>query len=224
VTDSIERTLAEVLDDGIFLAVRLSRVDGAADACRAAVRGGLSLLEITLTTPGALGIIRELAGEKGMTVGAGTVLTADDARAVADAGARFAMSPVLDPAVVEEAHRLGLLAIPGTGTATEILAAHRLGARLVKVFPAGPLGGPEFLRKVRGPLPHVPLVPTSGPTRQTLAEYVAAGASAVGVGSEVLGDGFSLDGVEADARALRAAMEAARRPLGGTRAAVPPRA
>ncbi|MGH2570244.1 MAG: bifunctional 4-hydroxy-2-oxoglutarate aldolase/2-dehydro-3-deoxy-phosphogluconate aldolase, partial [bacterium] len=124
---------------------------------------------------------------------------------------RFAMSPVLDPDVVEEAHRLGLLAIPGTGTATEILAAHRLGARLVKVFPAGPLGGPDFLRKVRGPLPHIRLVPTSGPTRGTLAEYLAAGASAVGVGSEVLADGFSLGGVEDAARALRSAMDAALR-------------
>jgi 2-dehydro-3-deoxyphosphogluconate aldolase/(4S)-4-hydroxy-2-oxoglutarate aldolase len=223
VKDSIDRTLAAALDDGIFLAVRLSRADGAVDACRAAVRGGLSLLEVTLTTPGALGIIRALAAAAGVTVGAGTVLTPEDARAVADAGARFAMSPVLDPDVVEEAHRLGLLAIPGTGTATEILAAHRLGARLVKVFPAGPLGGPDFIRQVRGPFPDVPLVPTSGPTRETLGEYVAAGAVAVGVGSEVLADGFSLARVEAAARALRSAMDAARLPARGAGGAVPRR-
>ena len=120
------------------------------------------------------------------------------------------MSPVLDPAVVEEAHRLGLLAVPGAGSATEILAAHRLGARLVKVFPSGPLGGPDFLRKVRGPLPDIPLVPTSGPTIDTVAEYVAAGAVAVGVGSEIVPEGFTLAGVEAAARRMRAALDAAR--------------
>lgn len=210
-SDIVERTRAAALADGVFLAVRLSSADGAADACRAAARGGLTLLEITLTTPGALGIIRELADEEGLTVGAGTVLTPDDARAVADAGGHFAMSPVLDPPVVEETHRLGLLAVPGAGSATEILAAHRLGARLVKVFPSGPLGGPDFLRKVRGPLPDIPLVPTSGPTIETVAEYVAAGAVAVGVGSEILPEGFRLPAVEAAARRMRAAMDAARR-------------
>jgi 2-dehydro-3-deoxyphosphogluconate aldolase/(4S)-4-hydroxy-2-oxoglutarate aldolase len=121
------------------------------------------------------------------------------------------MSPVFDAGVVAESHRLGLLAIPGTGTATEILAAHRAGARLVKVFPAGPLGGPDFLRKVRGPLPHIPLVPTSGPAAETIADYVAAGAVAVGVGSEVLGDGRSHERIERSARRVRAAMNAARR-------------
>jgi 2-dehydro-3-deoxyphosphogluconate aldolase/(4S)-4-hydroxy-2-oxoglutarate aldolase len=210
-TDSIETTLAAALDDGVFLAVRLPSPEGVAEACRAAARGGLTLLEITLTTPGALEIIRELADEPGLTVGAGTVLEADDARAVADAGGRFAMSPVLDPEVVEEAHRLGLLAVPGAGSATEILEASRLGARLVKVFPSGPIGGPGFLRKVRGPLPDIPLVPTSGPTRETLAEYIAAGAVAVGVGSEVLPPGFSLAAVEEVARGMRSAMNDARR-------------
>jgi len=216
VSDSIERTREAALRDGVFLAVRLSSATGAAEACRAAARGGLTLLEITLTTPGALGILRELAGDPGLTVGAGTVLTVDDARSAADAGARFAMSPVLDPEVVEEAHRLGLLAIPGAGSATEILRAHRLGARLVKVFPSGPIGGAEFLRKVRGPLPHVPLVPTSGPTRETVADYVAAGAVAVGVGSEVLPEGFAVDAVEEAARRMRAAMDAARSSAGGS--------
>jgi 2-dehydro-3-deoxyphosphogluconate aldolase/(4S)-4-hydroxy-2-oxoglutarate aldolase len=209
-SDSIERTHAAALDDGVFLAVRLGDSSGAADACRAAARGGLTLLEITLTTPGALGLIHELADDDGLVVGAGTVLTVDDARAVADAGGRFAMSPVFHPDVVDEAHRLDLLAVPGAGSATEILAAHRKGARLVKVFPAGPLGGPDFLRKVRGPLPDIPLVPTSGPTRETIGDYVAAGAVAVGVGSEVLPEGFSVEAVEEAARDMRSKMDAAR--------------
>lgn len=204
----IDATLAAVLADRVFLAVRLS--DGAplVDACRAAARGGLRVLEITLTTPGAIDAIRTLAREPDLVVGAGTVLTVEAAREVAEAGARFAMSPVLDADVVHEAHRLGLLAVPGAGSATEILAAHRTGARLVKVFPAGPLGGPDFLRKVRGPLPHIPLVPTSGPSAGTIADYVAAGAVAVGLGSEVMGDGRDLAGIGAAARRVRRAMDA----------------
>ena len=91
------------------------------------------------------------------------------------------MSPVFDAEVVAAAHQHGLLAVPGAATPTEILTAHRSGARLVKVFPAAALGGPSFLKAVRGPLPNIPLVPTSGPTADTLADYFAVGASAVGI-------------------------------------------
>jgi 2-dehydro-3-deoxyphosphogluconate aldolase/(4S)-4-hydroxy-2-oxoglutarate aldolase len=208
---SIEATLEACLADGVFLAVRLP-FGGAQllDACRAAARGGLRVLEITLTTPGALDAIRALSRENGLVVGAGTVLTAEAAREVAEAGGVFAMSPVLDAGVVAETHRLGLLAVPGTGTATEILAAHRSGARLVKVFPSGPLGGPDFLRKVRGPLPDVPLVPTSGPTAESIADYISAGAVAVGVGGEVFPAGFTSEIVERASRRLREAMDRAR--------------
>ena len=190
--------------------LRTAHAESARPAMDAAVRGGFRIIEFTLTTPGALEAIRELAAEGGAVVGAGTVLTVEDARAVAAAGGLFAMSPVLDPVVVEETHRLGLLAVPGAGSATEILAAHRTGARLVKVFPAGPLGGPGFLRKIRGPLPDIPLVPTSGPSIATFADYVAAGAVAVGVGSEVFTPGFTLDSVEAAARRTREAWDTAR--------------
>lgn len=206
----IRRIRDEVLADGVFLAVRLRSADGVVEACRAAVRGGLRVLEITLTTPGAVAAIRELAAEEGCVVGAGTVLTREQAREVAEAGGRFAMSPVFDPEVVREAHRLGLLAVPGAASPTEILAAHRCGALLVKVFPAGPLGGPDFLRKVRGPLPDIPLVPTSGPTVESIADYVAAGAVAVGVGGEVFPEGFTPASAEAAARRVRKAMDAAR--------------
>ena len=209
----IRRTLLDCLADGVFLAARLPADAPLVDACRAAARGGLRLLEITLTTPGALEAIRALADDEGVIVGAGTVLSVQDARDVAAAGARFAMSPVLDAAVIAESHRLGMLAIPGGGTATEILAASRAGALLVKVFPAGPLGGPEFLRKIRGPLPDIPLVPTSGPSAETLADYLAAGAVAVGVGTEVFTPGFTLDTIEAAARRLRTAMDRARQSL-----------
>lgn len=209
---SIDQTLDACLTDAVFLAVRLPfGGPPLLDACRAAARGGLRLLEITLTTPGALDAIRVLSKEPGLIVGAGTVLTIEAAREVAAAGARFAMAPTFDPEVIAETHRLGLLAVPGTGTATEILAAHRAGARLVKVFPSGPLGGPEYLRKVRGPLPDIPLVPTSGPSAETIADYLAAGAVAVGLGSEVFPAGFTLDVVEKAARRVREAMDRARR-------------
>ena len=166
-------------------------------------------MEVTLTTPGALDAIAALADEPECIVGAGTVLTAAEARDVAAAGGRFAMSPVVDPPVIAATHTAGLLAVPGAGTATEILTAHRAEARMVKVFPSGALGGPEFLRKIRGPLPGIQLVPTSGPTADTLGDYVAAGAVAVGVGAEVLADPTP-DAVEAAARRVRQAMDAAR--------------
>jgi 2-dehydro-3-deoxyphosphogluconate aldolase / (4S)-4-hydroxy-2-oxoglutarate aldolase len=212
--DSLQATLDACLADAVFLAVRLPHGgEPLLDACRAAARGGLRVLEITLTTPGAVEAIQALASEPGLVVGAGTVLTVQAAREVAAAGGRFAMSPTLDAEIVAESHRLGMLAVPGAATPTEILAAHRTGARLVKVFPSGPLGGPDFLRKVRGPLPDIPLVPTSGPTAGTFAEYLSAGAVAVGVGSEVFPPGFTLESAEAAARRLREAMDRARAAL-----------
>jgi 2-dehydro-3-deoxyphosphogluconate aldolase/(4S)-4-hydroxy-2-oxoglutarate aldolase len=221
----IERTLAAVLEEGVILCVRFSDGSRVVEACRAAVSGGLRVLELTLTTPGVLEAMRTLARDETILAGGGTVLTPDDARHVAAAGGRFALSPVFDPEVVDEAHRLGLLAIPGTATPGEILAAHRHGARLVKIFPAGALGGPAFLRAVRGPLPDVPLVPTNGPTAETLGEYLAAGAVAVGVGGEVFPEGYTLDGVRRAAGRVRAAVQAYRsgRGAGSTPGAPHPR-
>jgi len=205
----IDRTFAEVIADGVVLCIRMRDGAGVVDACRAAARGGLRVLEITLTTPGALEVIRALSRED-VIVGGGTVLSPDDVRAVAASGGRFALSPVFDPEVVDEADRLGLLAIPGASTPTEILAAHRHGARAVKVFPAGALGGPAYLRAIRGPLPDVKLIPTSGATAETLHEYLDAGAVAVGVGTDVFPPDFTLKSVEVAARKVRDSMNKAR--------------
>jgi 2-dehydro-3-deoxyphosphogluconate aldolase/(4S)-4-hydroxy-2-oxoglutarate aldolase len=207
---AIEHTVREVLADGVFLCVRLGAGAPLVDACRAAVQGGLTVLEITLTTPGALEAIEAMARVDGVVAGGGTVLKPADARRVGDAGGRFVLSPVFDRDVVEEAHRLGLLAVPGTATASEILTAHRAGARMVKVFPAAALGGAAYIRALRGPLPDVPLVPTNGITAETISDYVAAGAVAVGVGGDVFPPGFRLDHVTAAASRIRAAMDAAR--------------
>ena len=206
----VRATLKEVLEDGVFLCVRLDANDAVVDACRAAVRGGLTVLEVTLTTPGATDIISELSKDPGVIVGAGTVLTPDDVRLVARAGARFVMSPVFDPGVVDEAHLLDLLAVPGAATPREILAAHRHGASLVKVFPAEALGGPDYLRALLGPLPDVPMVPTSGPTADNAGEYIDAGAVALGVGRDIFAPGFTLQSVEMAAHRMRSAVDVAR--------------
>jgi len=208
--DAIERTMTEVIADGAILAVRLGASHSIVDVCRAAVRGGLRVLELTLTTPGALDAIEELAGEKDVIVGAGTVLDPREVEQVAARGGRFALSPVFEPAVIETAHKLGLLTVPGAGTPTEILRAHRAGARLVKVFPSAALGGPEFVRSVSGPFPHWKLVPTSGPTAENLHEYFAAGAVTVGVGREVFAPGFTIDSIADASKRIREAVEAAR--------------
>jgi 2-dehydro-3-deoxyphosphogluconate aldolase/(4S)-4-hydroxy-2-oxoglutarate aldolase len=210
VTLPIETTRDAIFEDGVVLCVRLGEGAPVVEACRAAIRGGLRIIELTLTTPGALEAIERVAKEETALVGGGTVLSPLEVRRVADAGGRFVFSPVFDPEVLAEAHRLGLLAVPGTATPTEILNAHRSGARLVKVFPSGALGGPAFLRAVRRPLPDVPLIPTSGPTAETLGQYLAAGAAAVGVGEEVFPEGFDLEAVETAACRVRSAFESAR--------------
>lgn len=207
---AVQQTRSSFLEDGIILCVRLGEGVPIIEGCRAAAKGGLRILEVTLTTPGALEVIRSLAADEDILVGAGTVLSPADVGPVADAGGRFALSPVFDPEVVAEAHRRGLLAVPGAATPKEILAAHRGGATLVKVFPAAALGGPNFLRAVRGPLPHIPLIPTSGPSAETIADYVAAGAVAVGIGREVFTEGFTPESVEKASRRVRKAMTAAR--------------
>jgi 2-dehydro-3-deoxyphosphogluconate aldolase/(4S)-4-hydroxy-2-oxoglutarate aldolase len=207
-SERIENTQQEILRDGVILCVRLGDGVNVLEACRAAIRGGLRVLEITLTTPGALDVISELGDEA--LVGAGTVLSTETVIAAASVGAQFVFSPTFDANVVDEATMNGVLAVPGATTPTEILRAHRHGARLVKVFPAGALGGPDYLRAIRGPLPDVAMIPTSGPTAETIPEYLAAGAIAVGVGAEVFHPGFTPESVEAAARRVRAAMDKAR--------------
>jgi 2-dehydro-3-deoxyphosphogluconate aldolase / (4S)-4-hydroxy-2-oxoglutarate aldolase len=205
----IGATLGDLLAEGIILCIRFQEGSRVLEACRAAIRGGLRVLEITLTTPDALTAIEELSREEGVIVGAGTVLTIDDLVAVERAGGRFVLSPVCDPEVLAAARERGILAIPGAATPTEALAAYRLGAKLVKIFPSGVLGGPAYLRAIRGPLGHIPMLPTSGPTSDTMGEWLAAGAIVVGVGPEVFPPDFTLEGVEASARRVRNSFDTA---------------
>jgi Entner-Doudoroff aldolase len=151
----------------------------AREALAASVRGGFRVLEVTLSTPGAVEIIADVARDDKLIVGAGTVLTVEQARAAVHAGARFLVSPVMDPDVIAEAGRLGVVAIPGCATATEMWNAHRAGAPLQKLFPA-PAGGPTWLRAVLAPMPFLRVIPTNGVEAENAAEWLAAGAFAVG--------------------------------------------
>jgi Entner-Doudoroff aldolase len=181
----------------------------ARNALAAAVRGGFRGLEVTLSTPGAVEIIADLSRDDRLLVGAGTVLTVEQARAASQAGARFLVSPVLDIEVVAEATRLGCVMVPGCATPTELWKAHRAGAALQKLFPS-PAGGPTWLRSVLAPMPFLRIIPTNGVEVENASEWFAAGAFAVGcVRSLFPADALAAhawDTIEARARALLAAI------------------
>jgi len=149
---------------------------------------GIGIVEVTMNSTDASGTIRRLADryEGRLIVGAGTVLDADLATAAVDAGAEFLVTPHVDESVAAAAHRLKVPFVPGALTPTEILRAWRAGAALVKLFPAVTVG-PQYLRQLRGPLPDIPLLPTGGVSVENTAEFIAAGAVAVGVGGALLG-------------------------------------
>ncbi len=159
--------------------LRTSIGQAATPAMDGALRGGFKVIEFTLTTPGARELIGEFSKRQGIVVGAGTVLTADDAEAAVDAGAAFLVSPVVDEAVIEAARSLGVAMMPGTHTPTEMLRAHRAGASLQKLFPA-PGIGPAYIKACLGPMPFLRIVPTSGVDESNAAAYLQAGAFAVG--------------------------------------------
>ncbi|MHC4776715.1 MAG: bifunctional 4-hydroxy-2-oxoglutarate aldolase/2-dehydro-3-deoxy-phosphogluconate aldolase, partial [Planctomycetota bacterium] len=161
-------------------AILRTPIEGAAaPAMEAALRAGFKVIEFTLTTPGALDLVGEFSKRDGIVVGAGTVLTPDEARAAVEAGARFLVSPVVDEPVIETAAGLGVAMMPGTHTPTEMLRAHRAGAQLQKLFPA-PGIGPEYVHACLGPMPFLRIVPTSGVDEVNAAAYLAAGSFAVG--------------------------------------------
>ncbi|SCF45709.1 bifunctional 4-hydroxy-2-oxoglutarate aldolase/2-dehydro-3-deoxy-phosphogluconate aldolase [Micromonospora mirobrigensis] len=175
------QTVAEIVRRRV---VGIIRTDSAAEAVRVAdalVCGGLSVVEVSLTTPGGLDAVRELATRAGATVGAGTVIDAASARLSILAGARFLVSPTVVPEVIATGRRYGVPTLAGAQSPTEAMAAVEAGAALVKLFPAGHLG-PGYLKAVRAALPQVGFVPTGGVNSQNVADWLAAGAVAVGVG------------------------------------------
>ena len=172
---------------GIVPVIRASMAEEARFAADCVSKGGVPIVEITMTVPGAVEVIRELVKTTpDVLVGAGTVLDEDSARKCADAGAQFLVTPGFDAAIVAAARNLDLLIMAGALTPSEIMAASKSGADFVKVFPCGSLGGPKYIQALRGPFPGIPFVPTGGVNLETTAEYIRAGAAALGVGGEMI--------------------------------------
>ena len=165
--------------------IRTSSRALAETACEWLYEAGLRMFEITFTVPDAAGLIKALSTRDDIVVGAGTVLTRDDAAAAIDAGSAFVVSPATIGDVIALCHERGVPALPGAGTATEILTAHTLGAAVVKVFPASSVGGPAFLKSVKAVYPQIALMPTGGIAPAEIETYLEAGAVAVGMGSEM---------------------------------------
>ncbi len=177
-----------IIEIGIVPVVRAASPHEARIAAAAVCEGGIPIVEITMTVPGAVDVIRELTkgGASDVLVGAGTVLNLEAARRCLDAGAQFLVSPGLNLQVVEFAVREGKLMMAGALTPTEVITAWEAGSDLVKVFPCGLVGGAKYIKALKGPLPHVPLVPTGGVNLNTVAEFIEAGAAALGIGGELV--------------------------------------
>lgn len=173
---------------GVVPVVRASSAREARMAADAVCQGGIPIVEITMTVPGAVDLIRELtkSGPGDVLIGAGTVLNLEAAKQCLDAGARFLVSPGLNLEVIQLAAKEGRLMMAGALTPTEVMMAWEAGSDFVKVFPCGQVGGPKYIKALRGPLPQVPLVPTGGVNLNTAAEFVEAGAAALGVGGELV--------------------------------------
>jgi 2-dehydro-3-deoxyphosphogluconate aldolase/(4S)-4-hydroxy-2-oxoglutarate aldolase len=178
---------AAVEQAGIVAIIRMKEPDKVRAVVDAIAAGGVTSLEVTMTVPNAVQLIAELAPAmpSGFLLGAGTVLDAATAARVIDAGAQFVVSPVFRRQVIAACHEREVPAMPGCFTPTEILEAWDLGADIVKVFPATALG-PAFLKDLRGPLPHVKLMPTGGVTIDNAGEWIKGGAAAVGIGTALL--------------------------------------
>lgn len=206
-----------ILATGIVPIIRTLSAERAASAAHAVLASGIDVVEITMNVPDAIPLLRRLRGEIGPDVllGAGTVLDADTARKCIEAGAEFIVAPGFDADTLRASHSLDRPCIPGALTPTEVITAWRAGADIVKIFPCSAVGGPSYLRQLRGPLPDVRLLATGGVSLTSAAEYVAAGASVLGVGASVLDldrlDGVGHEAVSARCRELMAIVQGARR-------------
>src|SRR5437879_5192455 len=180
--------LQRIRDIGVIPVVRASSANEATQVVEAIKAGGLPILEITMTVPGAVKVIEQLVerfGEEAI-VGAGTVLDTETARACISAGAQFIVSPALNLETIACCRELDIAVMPGALTPSEIVQAWSAGADLVKVFPAGAMGGASYIKSLKAPLPQIELVPTGGVTLANAADFTKAGAAAVGVGADLV--------------------------------------
>src|SRR6476660_8180224 len=207
-----------ILDIGIIPVVRAASTREAILAVEAVTAGGIPIVELTMTVPGALSVISELVKTMGKDtmVGAGTVLDAETARRCMNAGAEFIVSPGFDPATVRLVKEQDKLMMAGALTPTEVITAWKAGSDFVKIFPCGNLGGPKYIKALKGPLPEVPMIPTGGVSLETAADFIRAGADALGIGGELVspaalksGNGLEITRI---ARLFLAAVAEARQP------------
>jgi 2-dehydro-3-deoxyphosphogluconate aldolase/(4S)-4-hydroxy-2-oxoglutarate aldolase len=177
-----------MISEGLIPVIRVTSAQEAIDVADAIKEGGVSFIEITMSVQGAIDVIKELTEKykDEIIMGAGTVLDPETARAALLAGAQFIVSPTLNLDLIHLSHRYSTVVIPGAMTPTEILTAWNAGADMVKVFPAAQLGGPEYIKALRGPLPQILLVPTGGINLQNAGAFIKAGAAALGVGGELV--------------------------------------
>jgi len=211
-----DQVVQRIVRIGILPVVRAASATEAIAVGDAIAAGGIEALEITMTVPDALKVVREVVARYGdrLLIGAGTVLDAEQARECIAAGARFIVSPIADDETIAACRRADVAALPGGLTPTEVVRAWRAGADLVKVFPCGAAGGASYIKSLKAPLPQIPLVPTGGVTLETVGAFFTAGASAVGVGADLCDLGAirrgQPDKVTAASRAYARAVEAAR--------------
>ena len=184
---SRDRTLARILESGIVAVVRAATGKPLVKVARALAQGGVTAIEVTFTVPGAIDVIRQVNQELGdsIVLGAGTVLDPETARAAILAGAEYIVAPTLNHDVIRLCRRYDKAVMPGAFTPTEVLSAWESGADIVKLFPADS-GGPAYLKALRGPLPHIRLMPTGGVDLSTAESFLKAGACCLGVGSALV--------------------------------------
>jgi len=192
---SREKVITLMREIGLVPIVRAVSAEDAFRAAEAIIDGGIGVAEITMTVPNAIRVMERVVERFGdqVLLGAGTILDPESCRAALLAGAQFIVTPSLDVRVIEMARRYSKPCIPGALTPTEVVTAWQAGADMVKIFPCGPVGGPKYIRALKGPFPHIDFVPTGGVNLETTPEFIKAGAAAVAVGGELV-----------DSQALRA--------------------
>jgi len=183
-----QEAASRILEIGIVPVVRASSAKQALRAVEAVCAGGIPIVEITMTVPGAVEVIAQLAQSMGseVLIGAGTVLDAGAAARCIDAGAEFIVSPGFDLETVKFANRRDKLMIAGALTPTEVITAWKAGSDFVKIFPCGTVGGAKYIKALKAPLPQIPMIPTGGVNLNTAADFMMAGAAALGIGGELV--------------------------------------
>lgn len=182
-----EQVRARIEEIGIIPAIRVSSPQDAMFAAETVCRSGIPIVEVTMTIPGAIEVITELAqNNPNVIAGAGTVFDLETARRCLDSGAQFLTSTGLDLEIVAFAVRHDIVVLPGALTPTEVMAAWKARPDFVKIFPCSQVGGPSYIRALKGPFPHIPFIAAGGVNQQTVADFILAGAVAVGIGGELI--------------------------------------